>query len=324
MLFGAINVSIIETSQMADIIFTGTGQLFAAYPAYIIVALGMVLVATAGVTLYLRLTRVSRPIRKLNHNPVQAPGQIGPRLADESELMSTRTSGLAIASLVLSLIGPVGSIPAIICGHMALRKMKKEPIVHGRWLALAGLTIGYTVPGIFIIMIILSLLPSWLWEARLSRAAKQRLQQRVVLKQFPINNLEGIITKSGVEFDRNVSSDAHGSLRITATGPAVVQLFEIDDIDIENATLIYQAHVRTKAVVGKVYLEMWCHFPTKEEFFSQSFETPLTGSTNWTTKTIVLFLEKGENPDNVKLNLVINGKGTVWIDDIRLLKGPPK
>ena len=23
----------------------------------------------------------------------------------------------------------------------------------------------------------------------------------------------------------------------------------------------------------------------------------------------------------VKLNLVINGKGTVWIDDIRLLKG---
>jgi hypothetical protein len=34
------------------------------------------------------------------------------------------------------------------------------------------------------------------------------------------------------------------------------------------------------------------------------------------------FLKKGENPDNVKLNLVINGKGTAWIDDIRVLKGP--
>ena len=32
--------------------------------------------------------------------------------------------------------------------------------------------------------------------------------------------------------------------------------------------------------------------------------------------------KEGENPDNVKLNLVINGKGTAWIDDIRVLKGP--
>jgi len=31
-----------------------------------------------------------------------------------------------------------------------------------------------------------------------------------------------------------------------------------------------------------------------------------------------LLPKKGENPDNVKLNLVINGKGTAWIDNIRL------
>lgn len=34
------------------------------------------------------------------------------------------------------------------------------------------------------------------------------------------------------------------------------------------------------------------------------------------------FLQKGENPDNVKLNLVIKGKGTAWIDDIRVMQGP--
>jgi len=37
-----------------------------------------------------------------------------------------------------------------------------------------------------------------------------------------------------------------------------------------------------------------------------------------------LFFKKGENPDNVTLNLVINGKGTVWIDDIHLIKAPLK
>jgi hypothetical protein len=34
------------------------------------------------------------------------------------------------------------------------------------------------------------------------------------------------------------------------------------------------------------------------------------------------FLKRGEKPDNVKLNVVINGTGTVWIDDVKLLKGP--
>ena len=147
-------------------------------------------------------------------------------------------------------------------------------------------------------------------------------QEVVELKRFPIDSLEGIMTQSGVQVDKEVSSDGNGSLKIIATEPTVVRLFELGDIDIENARLIYQAKVRTEGVEGQVFLEMWCHFPGKGEFFSRGLQTPLTGTTNWTTEETPFFLKKGENPDNVKLNLVINGKGTAWIDDIRVLKGP--
>jgi hypothetical protein len=149
-------------------------------------------------------------------------------------------------------------------------------------------------------------------------------QQVVEIKKFPVDSMEGIITQSGVEIDKAVSSDGKGSLRITATEPTVVRLFEVGDIDVENARLIYQAKVRTENVEGKVYLEMWCHFPGKGDFFSRGLQTPLTGTTGWTTEETLFFLQKGENPDNVKLNLVIDGKGTAWIDDIHLLKGPLK
>ena len=147
-------------------------------------------------------------------------------------------------------------------------------------------------------------------------------QEVVEVKRFPIDSLEGIMTQSGVQFDKEVSSDGNGSLKIIATEPTVVRLFELGDIDIENARLIYQAKVRTEGVEGQVFLEMWCHFPGKGEFFSRELQTPLTGTTNWTTEETPFFLKKGENPDNVRLNLVINGKGTAWIDDIRVLKGP--
>ncbi len=147
-------------------------------------------------------------------------------------------------------------------------------------------------------------------------------QEVVELKRFLIERLEGIITQSGVQLDKEVSSNDNGSLKMTATEPTVVRLFELGDIDVENARLICQAKVRTEGVEGQVYLEMWCHFPGKGEFFSRGLQTPLTGTTNWTTEETPFFLKKGENPDNVKLNLVINGKGTAWIDDIRVLKAP--
>ncbi|CAD7781193.1 MAG: hypothetical protein KCCBMMGE_01644 [Candidatus Methanoperedenaceae archaeon GB37] len=147
-------------------------------------------------------------------------------------------------------------------------------------------------------------------------------KQVVELKRFPIDSLEGIITRSGVQIDKEISSDGNGSLRIIAQKPTVIRLFEVRGIEVENARLIYQAKVRTEGVKGQVYLEMWCHFPDMGEFFSRGLQTPLTGTTEWTTEETPFFLRKGERPDYVKLNLVINGTGTAWIDDIRLLKGP--
>jgi hypothetical protein len=155
-------------------------------------------------------------------------------------------------------------------------------------------------------------------------ACSQMPTKPIELKHFPLDTLDGIITQSDVQIDKKISSDGKGSLRITVTKPTVIRLFEVRDLSIENARLIYQARVRTENVDGQVYLEMWCHFPGKGEFFSRGLQSPLTGTTDWTTEETPFFLNKGENPDYVKLNLVINGKGTAWIDDIRLLKGPLK
>ena len=147
-------------------------------------------------------------------------------------------------------------------------------------------------------------------------------EQMVELKKYSLDTLEGIITQSGVEIDTSVSSDGKGSLKVSSSQPAIVRFFETGPLDVENSRLLYRAKVRTEGVSGKVYLEMWCHFPDKGEFFSRGLQSALTGTTQWTSQEIPFFLKKGERPDNVKLNLVIDGTGTAWIDDISLWKGP--
>ena len=155
-------------------------------------------------------------------------------------------------------------------------------------------------------------------------ACSQSTTSATELKHFPADNLDGVISKSTVQLDKKISSDGKGSLKIVATEPTVVNLYEVRDIDIDDARLMYQARIRTEDVDGQVFLEMWCHFPGKGEFFSRGLQSPLTGKTDWITVETPFFLRKGEKPDYVKLNLVINGTGTAWIDDIKLIKGPLK
>ncbi len=142
------------------------------------------------------------------------------------------------------------------------------------------------------------------------------------IRHYPLDDLQDLIAKTDVEIDKEVTSDGNGSLRINASQPTTVRLYETGDIDVEDARLTYQAKVRTDGVEGKVYLEMWCQFTGKGEFFSRDLASPVGGTTDWSTEETPFFLKKGENPDNVKLNVVIEGTGTVWIDDIHLFKGP--
>ena len=216
-------------------------------------------------------------------------------------------------------------IPAFVIGVISW------PDAFGKATVITLATITILAVSLFVLSI-LSTIPREYSQRAMSLIEMQRAQtesaklhaiaaQSAMLKSYPLDDAEGLITQSGVAIDKQVSSDGHGSLRVEAGAPTTVRLFETGYIGAENARLIYQARLRTENVEGPVYLEMWCHFPGKGEFFSKGLTTPLTGTTDWTTVETPFFLKEGENPDNVKLNLVIDGKGTVWIDEIRLLKG---
>jgi len=153
-------------------------------------------------------------------------------------------------------------------------------------------------------------------------SCKSRQTNPVELKHYPITQESRAISRDGLSFDQTVTSDGSGSFRMQTDKPATFRLFETGDIDVENARLIYRARVRTEGIQGIAYLEMWCQLPGKGEFFSRSLQSPLTGTNDWSTVETPFFLEKGQNPSNIKLNFVIEGKGTAWLDDIHLFKAP--
>ena len=71
---------------------------------------------------------------------------------------SSRTSGLAIASLVLGILWLywIGSILAVIFGHIAINQAKKDPALRGKGMAIAGLVLGYIGIGLLVVTIMVA------------------------------------------------------------------------------------------------------------------------------------------------------------------------
>jgi len=140
------------------------------------------------------------------------------------------------------------------------------------------------------------------------------------LKFFPIKDLNGIVTQSGIVLDDSVSGDGNSSIKIEASKPIVINLYEVNDVRVDDTQLTYQAKLKSENLKGQAFLEMWCVFKDKGEYFSRGFDSIITGTSDWKDLKTIFNLRKNEMPDAIKLNVVVDGTGTVWIDDIHLTK----
>ena len=121
-----------------------------------------------------------------------------------------------------------------------------------------------------------------------------------------------------IETETLVKAEGKGSVKITTRWPATVCLGEVGDLEVENATLIYNAKVKSD-LKGTAYLEMWAQVGSNQ-YFSRGMNDMVNQRSEWKTIQTPFAFQKGQKPEKIALNLVINGTGTVWVDDIVLSK----
>lgn len=101
-----------------------------------------------------------------------------------------------------------------------------------------------------------------------------------------------------------------------------IRLFEIPDPQVEQCLITYRAMMKTDSLAGRAFLEMWCRLPGRGEFFSKGTNQAAKGTTDWASYEVPFYLRKGQRPDLIKLNLVVEGRGRIWLKDVQLLKTP--
>jgi hypothetical protein len=123
------------------------------------------------------------------------------------------------------------------------------------------------------------------------------------------------ITRGGIRPEQ-------GGWRIDVTGEQIIRLFEVEEPAVEQCLLTYRAELKAEGLKGRAFLEMWCRLPGRGEFFSKGHQQALSGTASWARYEISFYLKKGQKPDLIKLNLAVEGAGTVWLRNLELLKTP--
>lgn len=151
---------------------------------------------------------------------------------------------------------------------------------------------------------------TWL-KSLFSRPVPTGPEQR--LRVFSLD--EGTLSSGSVRIEND-------SWRIDSNGNQTVRLFDLPSPDVEQCLLTYRAEIKSEGLNGRAFLEMWCRLPGRGEFFSKGFQQVVSGTTDWAVYEIPFYLGKNQRPDLIKLNLAVEGTGTLWLRAVEILKTP--
>jgi len=139
------------------------------------------------------------------------------------------------------------------------------------------------------------------------------------LKRLPLDSAS--LLGTAVSTDSVVKKEGTGSIKIATQGPTNICLGAVQPLKVDNARLVYQARVKSENLEGAAFLEMWCEVGGGR-YFSRGMNSTVAGTMDWQILQTPFFLQPGQEVNRVTLNIVINGKGTVWVDDVVLFKEP--
>ncbi len=126
--------------------------------------------------------------------------------------------------------------------------------------------------------------------------------------------------------DPTISTDSvrveDQALVLEANEKTTVSLFEVNHPPVEQCILTYRALAKAERLEGKAYLEMQCSFPRVGDHSAKGMDTALDGLSDWSLLEAQVYLAQGQKPDSLKLNMVMEGPGTVRMKDVEVIKTP--
>ncbi|MEZ5064913.1 MAG: hypothetical protein R3B81_09260 [bacterium] len=147
-----------------------------------------------------------------------------------------------------------------------------------------------------------------------------------LLRGIALDDDTVLVEHPALSFDRDTSSDGGGSARIVAAGPGSFPVCEVQNpvpTVARGGFLAFRANLRSEGLDGRARLV--AHYPGRDGLTTESrfSRTEIRGDSAWTSHEAPMFTLIGAAPDRITLGVEIEGQGTVWIDEIQIVRVEP-
>ena len=149
-----------------------------------------------------------------------------------------------------------------------------------------------------------------------------------VLREVSWTKLQAAGRLSAGEVQTGTSPGVAEQLKIenSEPGPKTIAILQLDRPGVTAAQYALVGRVRYENVATASYLEMWNHFPGGKRFFTRTLADSgplgsLQGSSEWRPFWLPFkVLREQAGPEKLEVNLVLAGKGTVYLGPLRLVQ----
>lgn len=150
--------------------------------------------------------------------------------------------------------------------------------------------------------------------AKAKQSARADAQPEIALERVAATGKDGLIAE-----------ETAGTLRVTTGQPAIVQLAAANAATTkpQNAPLRYTAELNAQELAGEAHLEIHVLLSggkTGYVFGRDTQDTAVTAAEGWKIVTGSFNLKPEDVPDQIKISLVVDGKGTVLVRNLRLVR----
>jgi hypothetical protein len=127
--------------------------------------------------------------------------------------------------------------------------------------------------------------------------------------------------KTLISVDKTVTADGNGSIKVEAAQNALVTVADQKDLSVaKDNTLWCTIKVKCAGVKQRAYLEMWCEVAEGKRAFSKGLDQTLHGDSEWTEIHLPMMVNGDFTVSRALVNVVIEGPGTVWVDQVTFAK----
>ncbi|MEZ0276387.1 MAG: serine/threonine-protein kinase, partial [Roseimicrobium sp.] len=130
-------------------------------------------------------------------------------------------------------------------------------------------------------------------------------------------SLAQVVTK--ISTDSGITKDGHGSLKIEAPQGATLTIAEQDGLETPpGGTIWCRAHLRCEGISGRAFLMVHLETASGALLYSKGEPQSVSGTEDWREVLIPIRLDAQSSIKKVRVNLIVQGPGTVWVDDIQI------